>query len=51
MAVSCGVEFVGNPNKICYTGQKIYGKAIVILEEPKHIKSKKIFSKYLFQYI
>ncbi|KAL5273513.1 hypothetical protein ACFFRR_000322 [Megaselia abdita] len=42
MAQSCGIEFLGNPNKICYTGQKIYGKAIVILEEPKRIKKLKL---------
>lgn len=40
MAKTCGVEFVGNPKKVCYTGEKIYGKAIVILDEPKIVKSK-----------
>lgn len=41
MVKTCGVEFIGNPQKICFVGQKILGRAIVLLDEPKTVKSNK----------
>ncbi|KAL5273514.1 hypothetical protein ACFFRR_000323 [Megaselia abdita] len=42
MVKTCGIEFIENPQKICFVGQKVFGRAIVLLDEPKTVKKLKL---------
>ena len=39
MVKSCEIEFIGNPDKVVYSGQTVNAKVTIAISEPKVIKS------------
>ncbi|KAL5273518.1 hypothetical protein ACFFRR_000327 [Megaselia abdita] len=38
MNKSCGIEFIGNPQKLCFSGQKVRARAIVLVDKPTIVR-------------
>lgn len=40
MSDSCGIDFLGNPQKLCFSGQTVSANAIVFTDKQTHVKGK-----------
>uniref|UniRef100_T1GDU1 Arrestin-like N-terminal domain-containing protein n=1 Tax=Megaselia scalaris TaxID=36166 RepID=T1GDU1_MEGSC len=34
MNKACGIEFIGNPKKLCFSGQQVQARAIILVDKP-----------------